>query len=274
MSEKKYSTKYLNEKMKKETFITIETLEERMNTVKDKINIIDRKLHRKKQELKRGKLPLARKKEFELNIIELKNNLEVILDFKNELQTRLDNENKNLSNLKEQIRGIRKHGQTNPFDFTDISKDNDIDLKQFFDIAENNITFYENEPRFNVITDAGKDKYPFILKGYTTINDSEPVEINRFYKDVDQLRKSIEKMVDKYDETLEVLFSGEMINYTLVFNKGKRSNYGTGCDIQQKIIEYRSDLVDIPEANERFRKCIEFIYQKDYSQEYREFKKQ
>ena len=81
-------------------------------------------------------------------------------------------------------------------------------------------------------------------------------------------------MVDKYDETLEVLFSGEMIKYTLVFNKVKRSNFGTGCDIQQEIIEYRSDLVYIPEANECFRKCIENIYQKDFSREYRDFIKQ
>ena len=138
-------------------------------------------------------------------------------------------------------------------------------------IAENNITFYENEPIFNIITDAGKDKYPFILKCYTKINDGELLVIKRFYKDIDQLTKSIEKIVDKYDETLEVLFSGEMIEYTLVFNKVKRSDYGTCCDFQQKLIGYRSDLVFIPEANECFRKCIDFIYQKDYSQEYRDF---
>ena len=65
-----------------------------------------------------------------------------------------------------------------------------------------------------------------------------------------------------------------MIKYTLVFNKRKRSNYGTGCDIQQKIIENKSDLVYIPKANECFRKCIENIYQKDFSREYREFIKQ
>ena len=51
-------------------------------------------------------------------------------------------------------------------------------------------------------------------------------------------------MVDKYDENL---FSGEMIKYTLVFNKVKRSSCGTGCDIQQKILEYRRDFVYIPE---------------------------
>ena len=106
------------------------------------------------------------------------------------------------------------------------------------------------------------------------MNDGEPVEINIFYKYIDQLTKSIDKMVDKYDETLEVLFQGEMKKYTLVFNKVKRSEYGTGCDIEQKVIEYRSDLVYIPESNKCCRKSIEFINLKDYSQEYRDFIKQ
>ena len=55
-------------------------------------------------------------------------------------------------------------------------------------------------------------------------------------------------MVDKHDETLEILFSGDIIKYALVFNKVKRSIYGTVCKIHQKIIEHRSDLVYIPEA--------------------------
>ena len=50
-------------------------------------------------------------------------------------------------------------------------------------------------------------------------------------------------MVDKYDEALEIFYLGEMIKYTLLFNKVKRSDYGNGFDIQQKLIEYRSDLV-------------------------------
>ena len=80
---------------------------------------------------------------------------------------------------------------------------------------------------------------------------------------------------------LEVLFSRKMINYTLVFKKVTRPAYGTGCDIQKKLIKYRSDLVFcIPEANECFRKNMEiihqeeFMYQKGFSQEEFEFIKQ
>ena len=112
------------------------------------------------------------------------------------------------------------------------------------------------------------------MKGHTTINDGEPVEVNRFYEDIDQLTKSIEKMVDKNDETLEVLFLVEMIKYTLVFNKVKRSNYATGCDFQEKLIEERSDFVYITEENECFRKYLQIIYRKSYLQEQRDFLKQ
>ena len=66
----------------------------------------------------------------------------------------------------------------------------------------------------NFITDASKDKYPFTLKGDTTINDGEPEEINRVKKGFNQLTRTIEKMFDKNDERLEVLFPGGMLEYT------------------------------------------------------------
>ena len=81
-------------------------------------------------------------------------------------------------------------------------------------------------------------------------------------------------MVDKNNETTEVLFSGEMIKYTIVFKKVKRSDSGTGSNIQQKLLDYRSDLVYIPKANECFTKSIESRYRKDFSRENREFVKQ
>ena len=78
-------------------------------------------------------------------------------------------------------------------------------------------------------------------------------------------------MVDRYDESLEVGFTGEMIKYTLVSNEVKRSNHGKGCDVFKNILESRGEFCFIPSANECFRKCIEFIYQKGFSHEYREF---
>ena len=100
---------------------------------------------------------------------------------KNHSRTRLDNENNKLPNIKEQIRDIRKHGQTNLFNFYNTLKDDEIDSGKFIEIGEKNITLYAKEPIFIVITDATKDKYPFVMKGRTAINDGEPVKINRFY---------------------------------------------------------------------------------------------
>ena len=133
------------------------------------------------------------------------------------------------NNVNQRIRDNRKHNETNPFLFTEISRNEDIVFKQFFDIAENNVVLYENGPIFNVIDDAGKDEYPFILNGEIKINGDEISLTNRFYKDVEQLTKASEKMIDKYNESLDVLFTGEMIKYAVVLNKVKRSDFGTGC---------------------------------------------
>ena len=78
-------------------------------------------------------------------------------------------------------------------------------------------------------------------------------------------------MIDKYDETLEVMFSGYKIKYTMVFNQIKRSNYGKVCDAFNNILEYKGHLCYIPIGNACFRKCLEFIYKKDFSKEYKKF---
>ena len=65
---------------------------------------------------------------------------------------------------------------------------------------------YENAQLFDGITDANRGNYPFILKGFIEINNGELSQINGFYKDADQLAKSLEKMTDNHDESLENLF--------------------------------------------------------------------
>ena len=73
--------------------------------------------------------------------MELEKNLKLLRDSKSELQATLDIENNKLSNLKEQIRDIIKHGQTNSFNFYNTLKDDEIDLGKFINIAENNKTY-------------------------------------------------------------------------------------------------------------------------------------
>ena len=80
-----------------------------------------------------------------------------------------------------------------------------------------------------------------------------------------------EKMIDKYDETLEVSFSSFVKKYTVVVNQIKRSNFGKGCDAFNNFLENEGKLCYIPTGNARFRKCLEFVYRKEYSNEYEEF---
>ena len=50
-------------------------------------------------------------------------------------------------------------------------------------------------------------------------------------------------MVNKYDEALEVLFTGEKFKYTLVFNKVKRPYFGTRCNIFEKKMKRKENFV-------------------------------
>ena len=49
-----------------------------------------------------------------------------------------------------------------------------------------------------------KDGYPFKLKGEVRINDNNPSTINAFFKDGKQLDKRLEKINNKYEETLNI----------------------------------------------------------------------
>ena len=77
-------------------------------------------------------------------------------------------------------------------------------------------------------------------------------------------------MIDKYDETLEVVFSGYMKKYTTVFNQIKRSNYGKRCDAFKSFLEYEGELCYIPTGNACFGRCLEHIYTKYFLNEYKE----
>ena len=57
----------------------------------------------------------------------------------------------------------------------------------------------------------------------------------------------------------------------MIFNRMKRSNYVKGCDAFNNILEYKGQLCYIPTGNACFRKCLEYIYKRDFSNEYNEF---
>ena len=163
------------------------------------------------------------------------------------------------------------NNENNPFDFSDIKHDDDeIDLGEYLNIIENNIVNFENDDNRKVLENV-TDEYPFIIKGELKINDRESSMINAFFSNRDALIERIEKINERYDESVPISFTGLVIKYTKSFNKIRRSYYGAGCDSFKKIIEYRGVLCYIPEENKCFRKCLEFISNKDLSEEYRDF---
>ena len=74
-----------------------------------------------------------------------KKQLDVLNHSKNELNTRLQNKINELNNVNQRIRDIEQYGETNPFDFSDIKQDDEIDLKKFLDIVEHNVVIFEND---------------------------------------------------------------------------------------------------------------------------------
>ena len=152
-----------------------------------------------------------------------------------------------------------------------VLKDSKNEIQKRLDIENQKLSNIQQKIRDIKKLDSQREKYPFILNGEFNINDGKPFQVNRFYKDSEQLTKSIQKMIDKYDETIEVLFSGYMIKYTMVFNQIKRSNYGKGCDAFNNVLEYKGKLCYIPTGIACFMKYLECLYKKDYSNEYKKF---
>ena len=242
--------------------MTIKTLEDKI--IKTLINIItvEEVIDNIKGELKKNDLSKSRKNKLESKILKQENNLKALNKTLNYLLS--------LSNSQIKIKHT-DNNENNPFDFSDIKYDNDeIDLGEYLNIIENNIVKFENDDIIKVL-EIVTDEYPFILKGELKINDKEPSMINAFFSNRDGLIERIEKINERYDESVPITFTGILIKYTKSFNKIRRSYYGTGCDSFKKIVVYKGNLCKIPEENECFRKCLEFLSNKDLSEEYRDF---
>ena len=97
--------------------------------------------------------------------------------------------------------------------------DVESDLNNFLDLAENDVVLFENDSIFDVVNNVVRDKHPFLLKSEIKINDNDPTSVNNFFKGVEVLYKWIQKILDKYDETLNIAFTGELIKYTKLLNK-------------------------------------------------------
>ena len=145
-----------------------------------------------------------------------------------------------MSNIQQSFRDITRYGEQNLFDLSDFKQeDNEINLNDFLDTAKNKNKRKIREPVIEVLINSRRDVFPFLLNRELNFNDEEQQIVIRFTKNSDEKAKSIEEMIDKYDETMEVLFSGFMINYRMLFNEINRSSYVKGSDAFNNALEYK-----------------------------------
>ena len=176
-----------------------------------------------------------------------------------------------IKQLKNKIKNLFKE---NPFDFTDIVKeDDDIDLGLFLELAGENKIIYKKVAVTTLIEDMEKQPNGFFTNGYFTLGDSDDGEIdtNRFFKNSDELAKFLDKISDKYDDHPSIYYTGNIYTYFRIFKQVNRSEYGRGANEFNNILEYQGNNCYIPNGNGCFLKCINYISDKDFSIEYLEF---
>ena len=163
----------------------------------------------------------------------------------------------------------------NPFDFTEYVEDqkeeNEIDLGLFLELAEQNKIIYNQVPVNTLIEDTEKLKNGFFTNGYFTLGDEGEIDTNRFFKDSNELAKFIDKILDKSDDHPSIYYTGNIYRYFKNFKLVNRSEHGRGANEFNNILEYEGDNCYIPSGNGCFLKCINFIFNKDFSIEYFEF---
>ena len=91
------------------------------------------------------------------------------------------------------------------------------------------------------------------------------------FRNMDDFEAYINSIDQDYDCD-DTIFNGYIYKLdTPIFNKVNRSQYGNGCDFKHEIIEYRGNNCFIPTKGYCFIKCINFLTDRDYKQQYLDF---
>ena len=163
----------------------------------------------------------------------------------------------------------------NPFDFTEYvekqKEENEIDLGLFLELAEENKIIYNQTPVNTRIEDMEKMKNGYFTNGYFSLSDDGEIDTNRFFKDSNELAEFIDKILDKYDDHPSVYYTGNIYRYFRNFKRVTRSEHGRGANEFNNILEYKGENCYIPSGNGCFLKCINYIFEKDFSTDYFEF---
>ena len=257
----------------------IKSLQENVDMNVEEIYNIDKEIKRiKKIILKRKKKNRTytdlslRVNELNISKTDLKNKIEALKQIISHIEQAKEEVKIKIKQLKKKIKNIPKD---NPFDFTDYvekqKEENEIDLGLFLELAEENKILYNQTPINNLIEDMEKLKNGFFTNGFFILGEEGQIDTNRFFKDSKGLSEFIDKLLDKYDDHPSIYYTGNIYRYFKDFKRVTRSEHGRGANEFNDIQEYEGENCYIPNGNRCFLKCINYIFDKDFSTEYFEF---
>ena len=148
----------------------------------------------------------------------------------------------------------------------------DIDTGRFFELATTDREYVNglnlHEIKNDILEDYTGD---FELIGSMLVGEIEQ-KTNIRFKNVDDFESYINAIDNKGYDSEDVIFTGWLYKLnTPEFKKVNRSQYGTGTDFKQDIVEYIGNNCYIPTSGNCFIKCINYFTKKDYTDEFLTF---
>ena len=241
----------------------------------EKIDEISREIVKIKKAIHRGRQENQDYRELSLRLSELMNS-------KTELKNKLKALNAIISHIEEvkdevelKIKKLTKKIKKLPiesaFDFTEYvekqEEENEVDLRLFLELAEENKIIYKQTPVNTLIEDMEKLKNGFFTNGYFSLGDDGGLDTTGFFKDSDELDKFIDKILDKYDDHPSIYYTGNIYRYFRNFKRVNRSDHGRVANEFKKNQDYKGRNCYIPSGNGCFLMCINYFLGKDFSME-------
>ena len=148
----------------------------------------------------------------------------------------------------------------------------DIELGRFFELATTNRKYVNglnlHEVKNKILEDRTGD---FELIGSMVVGEVEQ-KTNIRFKNVDDFESYINAINNSIYDSQNVIFTGWLCKLnTSEFKKVNRSQYGTGTDFKQDIVEYIGNNCYIPTSGNCFIRGINYFTKKDYTKEFLTF---
>ena len=143
-----------------------------------------------------------------------------------------------------------------------------VDIGRFFELGTSNKIYVNNLNLHEIKNEILKDYTgDFELKGLMNIGHNE-LETNSRFKDIDHFERYIITIDVDYDSE-DIIFTGYIYKLkTPQFNDVQGSAYGKRTNIMQKIVDYHGQICYIPTSGISFIKCIIYLTEKDYTEEF------